>query len=61
MYVYMRDKLASPLREYERMLGAIRHGLFLPDATRSGMLANAESSDVPDTVLLKTSDMRQPF
>ena len=49
MHVYMRDKLASPLREYERMLGAIRHGLFLPDATRSGMLANAESSDVPDT------------
>ena len=49
MYVYMRDKLASTLREYERMFGAIRHGLFLPDATRSGMLAPAKSSDMPDT------------
>ena len=37
MYSYMRDKLAAPLRAYEQMLLSIRHALFLPDSTRSGM------------------------
>ena len=37
MYSYMRDKLASPLRAYEQMLQSVRHSLFLPDSTRSGM------------------------
>ena len=37
MYSYMRDKLASPLRAYEQMLQSVRHSLFWPDSTRSGM------------------------
>ncbi|CAE7235620.1 unnamed protein product [Symbiodinium sp. CCMP2592] len=48
MYAYMRDKLAAPLRIYERMLRAIRDSLFIPDATRSGLIRKdpppAESS-----------------
>ena len=36
---YSRDVLASPLREYDRMLKAIRDGFFHPDNTRSGMIS----------------------
>ncbi|CAE7368600.1 unnamed protein product [Symbiodinium natans] len=45
MYAYMRDKLASPLREYERMLNAVKHSLFLPDSTRSGLFPAGEASE----------------
>ena len=41
MYSYMRDKLASPLRAYEQMLQAVRHSLFIPDSTRSGMFRSS--------------------
>ena len=49
MYSYMRDKLASPLRAYEQMLQSVRHALFLPDSTRSGMFSArpSEGSEVP--------------
>ena len=47
MYAYMRDKLAAPLRSYEGMLGSIRKGLFLPDATRSGLFRVEANDSVP--------------
>ena len=49
MYSYMRDKLAAPLRAYEQMLLSIRHALFLPDSTRSGMFQPEvrAAADVP--------------
>ena len=48
MYSYMRDKLAAPLRAYEQMLLSVRHALFLPDSTRSGMFKAraSESAEV---------------
>ena len=47
MYSYMRDKLAAPLRSYEGMLSSVRKGLFLPDATRSGLFRVEASDSVP--------------
>lgn len=38
MMAYSRDNQVLPLREYERVLAAIRAGEFLPDVTRSGRL-----------------------
>ena len=38
VFVYSRDQQAAPLRVLERCLSDIRKGVFLPDATRSGMM-----------------------
>ena len=37
---YSRDAQASPLREYESMMEAIRGGTYVPDATRSGLMVS---------------------
>ena len=42
---YGRDNLAKPLRDFETVLQQIRTRSFLPDATRSGMLKQAEVAD----------------
>ena len=36
MFTYGRDNMASPLRELESVLEAVRRGTFMPDRTRSG-------------------------
>ena len=41
---YSRDELAGPLRELATLLGEIRSGTFLPDATRSGYLRGSAPS-----------------
>jgi len=52
---YGRDNLAKPLREFEAVLQQIRTRAFVPDATRSGMLQNAEVADPVDTFQGSTS------
>ena len=42
---YSRDAQASPLREYEQMMEAIRGGTYVPDATRSGLLVQVPMSE----------------
>jgi len=42
--IYARDLHSAPLRKLERMLACIRNGSFLPDANRSGMLVEEDTS-----------------
>ena len=44
MACYSRDLLARPLSQYQSMLMNIRHGFFLPDATRSGRFIAGDPS-----------------
>ena len=44
MACYSRDLLARPLSQYQSMLMNIRHGFFLPDASRSGRFVSGASS-----------------
>ena len=44
-YTTDRDLLAEPIRELELILQRIRTGSFLPDASRSGMIAEATVED----------------
>ena len=44
--LYSRDAAASPLRQFESVLAAIRSNVFRPDVTRSGYFMNAGPSDV---------------
>ena len=41
---YSRDAQALPLREYEKVLAAIRLGEFFPDSTRSGVFKKPKTS-----------------
>lgn len=55
---YSRDALAEPLRVMARMLADIRHGVFMPDTTRSGYFAPTmeASAQEGDNVVLLISD-----
>ena len=44
--LYSRDAAASPLRQFESVLAAIRSDAFRPDLTRSGYFVTANPSDV---------------
>ena len=44
--LYSRDAAASPLRQFESVLAAIRSNAFHPDMTRSGYFVTARPSDV---------------
>ena len=44
---YSRDSMASPLRDLDSVLGAIRDGKFDPDSTRSGLLAGTTALPAP--------------
>ena len=47
--VYARDVLASPLRDFDRVLQQIRSGALRPDASRSGMLSDPTREDPKDS------------
>ena len=42
---YSRDALATPLRELDRVLDAVRRGSFRPDTTRSGDFIDPNVND----------------
>ena len=44
--IYNRDLLAKPIRQLELILQRIRTGAFLPDASRSGMIAGPGKEDL---------------
>ena len=39
---YARDEMAGPLRELDKLLEAVRLGIFVPDSTRSGRFVHDE-------------------
>ena len=43
--IYNRDLLAEPIRQLELILQRIRTGAFVPDASRSGMMAEPSKED----------------
>ena len=43
--IYNRDLLAEPIRQLELILQRVRTGAFLPDASRSGMIAEPSKED----------------
>ena len=62
--VYSRDAQASPLREYEGMMEAIRGGTYVPDATRSGLMVASstfESASATATSLVERQGPRVSF
>ena len=46
--IYNRDLLAEPIRQLELILQRIRTGAFLPDASRSGLIAEPNKEDPSD-------------
>jgi len=41
--IYARDSMATPFRELQRVIDAIRDKEFMPDETRSGFFRNGEA------------------
>ena len=54
--IYNRDLLAEPLRQFDQLLQRIKTGAFLPDASRSGMISQAEGQDPRDVFRKEPSD-----
>ena len=53
MTVYSRDIISAPLRWLEGVLSDIRHGNFLPDASRSGMIRHPLEGKTQPQVLAR--------
>ena len=49
--IYNRDLLAEPIRQMELILQRIRTAAFLPDASRSGMIADPSKEDPSNSFL----------